>query len=448
LRLCRGARRLGPKAKSLAIQTADLELALGTPKLFHTWERALELAPTRLDLHPRYAEALWGYGRWPESLEVWAAWDDARRAVAREQGLSAIPIPILGHGFAKHIGHLALLDIHVKQDLLAAPPRPRPVLVTHPGAIANQCYLDYWRPYVDVLVLGSTAYDAVRPLVELVGLSMHAWPGLDGRPSFYELVGSAVQRQWDAERRGPLLHLTDDHADRGWQKLTELGVPSGSWFVTLHVREGGYQTTRNADPTTYCKAIQAITDRGGWVVRLGDPDTTPLPAMPQVVDYAHSGARRDWMDVFLLAACRFLLGSQSGPFQVPGTFGVPAVQANWHPVPFQYWYRDDLFIPKRYWSRRERRFLTYREVVGGPIGGAGDFRVLDELDVDLVDNTPAEVEAVTLEMLDRLEGDVTHDGADEDLQRAYDSLPFPIPRQAGRPRVGRDFLREHSELVV
>ena len=78
--------------------------------------------------------------------------------------------------------------------------------------------------------------------------------------------------------------------------------------MVLHVREPGYRgesrenTTenwRNANPLDYLKAIKAVTNAGGWVFRMGDSSMTPLPSMPQVIDYAHHEIQSDWMDVFL-----------------------------------------------------------------------------------------------------------------------------------------------------
>ena len=129
--------------------------------------------------------------------------------------------------------------------------------------------------------------------------------------------------------------LSDHHREMGLQALKQLGVPGDAWYVTLHVREPGFRgpegTTedwRNANPLDYIKAIKAVTKAGGWVFRMGDPSMTPLPKMPQVIDYALNEIRCDWMDIFLGATCKFLIGTGSGYYHIPAFFGVPCIMTN------------------------------------------------------------------------------------------------------------------------
>ena len=143
----------------------------------------------------------------------------------------------------------------------------------------------------------------------------------------------------------------------GAQALKKLGLPKDAWYVTLHVREPSYRgetyqnTTenwRNANPLDYLKACEIITRAGGWVFRMGDPSMTPLPSMPKVIDYAlNDEIRSDWMDVFLGATCRFLIGTGSGYYIIPAFFGVPVMFTNF-PGFIQYYglKSHDLYLPR------------------------------------------------------------------------------------------------------
>ena len=119
------------------------------------------------------------------------------------------------------------------------------------------------------------------------------------------------------------------------------------------MREAGFQSSnderfedqRNVDPLTYTEAINVITRAGGWVFRMGDPTMTPLPNIPQVIDYAHCSMKSDWMDVFLGATCKFCLATSSGYYVIPRVFGVPVLLTNSSSFPYFSMREIDLFLP-------------------------------------------------------------------------------------------------------
>ena len=113
-----------------------------------------------------------------------------------------------------------------------------------------------------------------------------------------------MQSVWDAQGRKPLFNLTEEHKKKGNDILKKIGLPENAWFVTCHVREPHFKNRedfRDSDISTYFDAFNEITNRGGWVIRIGDKSMTPLPKINQVIDYAISEYKSDWMDIFLLA---------------------------------------------------------------------------------------------------------------------------------------------------
>jgi putative glycosyltransferase (TIGR04372 family) len=424
-------------------------------KAFERWSRALVLEPELFGVYEEYAYELWQRGRWDDAADLYERREEVQRRLAKERMLDWLPFTLLDRQFAAAVGVTAMLDVHVKQQILAGVPTERSLLLTHQWSLANRSYLDYWRRYLPVRVVDHRAYDAIQPMIDIVRVTLHGFPHPDGRARTYVELGADVQARWEAEGREPLLALSGEHLERGRDTLEQLGVPRDAWFVTLHIREDGYHPTRNADLLSYRQAIEAITDRGGWVVRMGDrivPDAdrsmSKLPPLPQVLDYTHSDVRSDWMDVFLWGGCRFLLGTLSGPAHVAATFGVPAIYTNWL-IGYRSWYGDDLAVPKLYWSEGEGRYLTFEEALSTPVGFTHMAEPLEQHGVRIVDNTPEQIAAVAIEMIERLDGNAVYTADDEELQRRYDSFEPPLRhrRPAVGARIGRDFLREHRDLV-
>jgi len=269
---------------------------------------------------------------------------------------------------------------------------------------------------------------------------------------------TATQMQWAAERRSPLLALDPDHEKRGREALSTRGMDPNDWFVALHVRESGYlseppnshRENRNADVFTYLPAVRVITDRGGWVVRVGDPSMKPLPEMERVIDYVHTPLHSDWMDVLLGASCRLFLGTSSGLFVVPWSFGRPVALANWESLRIRPWGNRDLFIPKLWRLEAEDRFLTVPEMLQPPYAGAERLPPRESRErrgVTLVDNTPEEIVELVEEWLD---GDKASPADIEkgEVEKAFDNIVSPYFPYGSPARIGSRFLDRHRGLVM
>ena len=204
---------------------------------------------------------------------------------------------------------------------------------------------------------------------------------------------------------------------RGWELLEKAGVPRGAWFVALHVRDirwrgttAGLQAIRNADTASYLPAIDEITRRGGFVIRMGDADAPPLPPLAKVIDYGRSDMRSDWMDIFLLARSRFVLGSASGPIFVPPLYGVPCVLTNWWPPGMRPWHASDIYIPKLPKRAADGAYLTLSETLREPVAYCHSLRHLAKREgVTVEDNEPDIIRGAVAEMLSRLDGNTGDD---------------------------------------
>ena len=352
------------------------------------------------------------------------------------------------------VGHLALEpDIYIKEGILGMRPKYfEIVLMPSPGPyrVANHHLLEYWRQHLRIV----TSPLLCRLLAPLWRDRILSYDTLDYFHTDNKVAHYVtIQRKWNG--RPPLLALTEADRERGWDCLQKLGVPEDAWFVCVHCRESGFAPSeysdryRNVDINNYLLAMKAIVERGGWCIRVGDPTMKPLPPMEHVIDYVHLSIRSDWMDVFLCAACKFLLGSNSGLYAVASIFGAPCAVANQTPLSVVLPYGPfDIGIPKLVWSVKEDRYLTFKEVLDSPIGHFPSMYFFTEAGVRMVENSPEDVRDLALEMLERTEGTLTYSAEDERLQERFKSLLRPEHYSYGASsRVGRDFLRKYAWLL-
>lgn len=378
---------------------------------------------------------------------------EMERAAADELGALGFRV-LAPDDLTTRIGEMAhQLELHVKMKQLGWLPPFVTLLVAPRERVVNPCLLDYWRQYIAVID-DPKLIERIEPLKERIAFNPVYMRLPDGRAMSKNRVYHAVQEEWQRQGRGPLLDLRRRHVERGEEGLRRLGVPAGAWFVCVHVRESTYlregvgspEAARNADIATFFPAMQAITRRGGWILRLGDPAMTPLPAMPNVVDYALSAERSDWMDVFLAASCRFMLATTSGMMAVALSFGVPVAATNFFPPGDRMFSGSDLFMPKLVREQASGRLLTFDECRQMPLALTYDARRLAGLGLETIDNEADDILSLAEEMLDRIEGRATYTEEDEALQARWTELGRSYSVGEVGSRIGRRFLRRHRHL--
>jgi putative glycosyltransferase (TIGR04372 family) len=187
---------------------------------------------------------------------------------------------------------------------------------------------------------------------------------------------------------------------------SKMGIRKEEWFVCLHVREGGFRNDfdrrewRNASIGNYISAIKAITEAGGWVIRMGDNTMIPLPKMDRVIDYPFSPFKSDLMDLYLIKECRFYIASHSGILDVAVLFQKPLIIPNMVAWTFGYPNRKgDLGITKHVYSYSKKRFLSIKEMFNGSWAMQEIAGSLGE-DYKMYENSPEEIKTLICEYMD------------------------------------------------
>lgn len=353
--------------------------------------------------------------------------------------------------FTDRIGHLALEpDCLLKEQLLGLIPKRRWFILAPTGRVANSHLLAYWKPLIRV-------YE--NRIACFMLASMSRWGLIRHDISHYILAVNKAQAayriytQWDS--RPPVLSLTS--ADENWaaQALRRLGLPDGAWFVCVHVRGSGFSpideelhSHRNGSIEATIPAMQEITRRGGWVVRIGDPSMKPLPIMPQVIDYAHHPMKCERLDISLCAKSRFILGNTSGIALVGSIFGVPCAIANVIPLSDLWFNTYDISIPKLLWSRNLRRYLRFDEVMASPIANYRYASLYKEAGIRVDENSPEDILDLVVELFDRLSKRFSEYPEDRELSQLFRSFFQPNHSAVDScARVASIFLRKHSYLL-
>lgn len=334
------------------------------------------------------------------------------RDLAEEVGVSTDRVRILPHEWVIQIGHMAMLDTWLKIGHLGWRSPAPAILLAPRDRVVNQTYLDCWRPFFAVVETPSLIR-RLEPLQRVVGECFNGWVGEDGRAEAFTDVGARAYVAWDRDKRSPLINVSSELCQRGRAALNSMGMEKDAWFVAIHIRARGFhgegsgssQDHRNANITDYLGAIEMVTARGGWVIRMGDRSMPPLPDLPRVIDYARSPIKSDWMDVFLCGNARCYLGTTSGLANVAISFGTPCVLVNCLSNYAQLWPGNVCFTWRPYWSVREERYLSLEEILAEPVrGNTFSANILSSNGIIPRNNEAEDIRQALAEMLDISEG--------------------------------------------
>lgn len=267
------------------------------------------------------------------------------------------------------------------------------------------------------------------------------------------------------DRFPPHLEFTAEEEERGKAGLRAMGIPSNAPFVCLTVRDSAYlaqlykgadtsfHNYRDSDIQNYVLAAETLADRGYYVIRMGAKVRAPINSThPKVIDYAANGMRSDFMDIYLGAKCEFCISTSTGWDAVPIIFRRPVVYVNQTPIGYlNSFSRRYLGIMKHHFLKNENRKLTLQEIFTHGVGFCMASSDYLSKGVDLIENTPEEIQDVVIEMAERLKGIWQPHEDDEALQRKFWEIfpvdavdPNGVPLHGEiRSRYGANFLQKN-----
>ena len=287
-------------------------------------------------------------------------------------------------------------------------------------------------------------------------------------------VGNNTQHDRDVhnllERMPPHLGFTPEEELRGKAGLQIIGIPADAEFICLTARDSAYlgavfpgnfdyHNYRDVDIQNYVLAVEALAERGYYVVRMGAVVKAPIKSShPKVIDYATNGMRTEFMDIYLGARCLFCISCGTGFDAIPLMFRRPIAYVNMLPVGYFFTFlKDTVGIFKKHWLVSERRWLSLREIFSRGVGFCMSSTGYEIQGVNVIENTPEEIRSLVIEMLERLKGTWQPWPDDDVLQRRFWEI-YPIDARDSsqnrplhgkiRARHGAQFLRDNLEWLV
>ena len=218
-----------------------------------------------------------------------------------------------------------------------------------------------------------------------------------------------------------IFKVRPDRSQQEHQYLESLGLSPKRYFCFQGRREettnpsyAEFDRERTSSSDTYIEGIQRLEEFGVKAVRVGNVDTQcDLPTT--TYDYAKERQLDSFFDIVLIANSKFFVGPGSGIQLCANAFNIPVCLVNAFPWPWQEnpMRSDSIVLPKKFWSDREQRLLTIREMVElekrideKEFHRAG---FLEQQGLKVVSNSSVEIADAMCEMNQRLDGERCRD---------------------------------------
>ena len=237
------------------------------------------------------------------------------------------------------------------------------------------------------------------------------------------------------DRTTPHLEFTSAEEIKGLELLRQFGVPSGAEYVCFIVRDSGYLKTlygdlgeyhsyRNADISNFMLAAEELTKYGVYVFRMGSVvEKEFISDNPMIIDYASSGLRSDFMDIFLGATCLFCLTTSTGFDAVPLIFRRPLAIVNYAPAgALPTWGKRHVVLTKHHVSESTGNELTLSQILDSEVAHALSSNDYIKAGIQLEENSPTEIADVCIEMYQRIKGQWLDDAGDVERQKQFQNL--------------------------
>lgn len=378
-------------------------------------------------------------------------------------------IRLIPEEWSTQIGHLGMLDILFRMRELGWW-SGKPVIVARPELIANRAFFALFEAAGKVVVIGDTVSEQLgEELLSLqrwYGLNFNAFRLPDGRVVPWQDAGALAITEWERQGRAhPLrdaydrVHGSAGIADSAFQRMRAAwGMQPDDWYVCLHTRDAAHylefsgtgQSHRNAPIEASLEAIRFVIAQGGWVIKLGGPNSPKLPPLERTIDYALSDFRSELMDIHLIRHARAFVGTTSGLTNVAISFGIPCAIVNAITTDAQLWNKDVRFALKPV-RLADGTMLTQRQLTSTPWRWrVFDAAVLGRSGAQPENNSEEEILQTVKEVVSLANGRAA------EFEAAYDTetllarwrSQLSLPYYYGTSRPSLDFLSRHGDAFL
>jgi len=265
-------------------------------------------------------------------------------------------------------------------------------------------------------------------------------------------------------RSEALCSLTNDENTLGKKILSRNNIDKDSIFVAMHNRDntyGSYLTEtnygdsgghnfRNSSFEDLFESCEYLNQKGVLTIRIG-AEQHPIENNEKdyIIDYPNS-FRSEFMDIYIISKSKFFVGGPSGIHGVPYLFNTPILGINFIPIYDSTMSDRDLWIPKKIWIKKEKRFMSFKEMFSIDRKKYLNDRFYYDNKLEILDNDSDELLSAISDMNSFVDGDLIFSDKDDWLWDKFKSTLVDGNYNAisSKSRICPSFLQRNHEFLL
>ena len=349
------------------------------------------------------------------------------------------------------LGHLALnTDLFLRRRQLGIhPDGPFYCFLCDPKNLANSQLLTMFKRLVPIYrsrVL-PVLFERMLPLFK--------------KTPFYQSLPMNSTEYYEFNSANSSLYFTPDEIEKGRRHLKQMNVDlDKDKFVCIFARDDAYlkhvkpyhnwnyQNVRDSDIDSLIETAKYLIGKGFTVIRIGSIVKKPINfSHEKMIDYPYSKYQSDFLDIFILAQCKFILAAgSSGLINVGNLFDKPTLTVNLAEQWLAPWTKDNLYIPKKYKYLNSNKYLHFRDAM--KLGESFWSQNLTTLGLEAEEISSHDILEVTQEMLARLDNSFSYSPESKKIIQAFQKLwnESGVPGSQTKTPIGIAWLKKNQSL--
>tara|TARA_B100001057_G_scaffold501302_1_gene623585 strand:- start:53 stop:1228 length:1176 start_codon:yes stop_codon:yes gene_type:complete len=196
---------------------------------------------------------------------------------------------------------------------------------------------------------------------------------------------------------GPSIKFNSFEKNKGNSFLKRAGLENKKFF-TFALRSADYknekfETSRNSNINNIILGLKSMTSKNYKAIRLGKNEKKKLNFNdPNIIDYAASPDRSDFLDLYLISKSDFMISSNTGINEVAVLFRKPRLIIDFFDIAsLEHHFLKVMIIPKKYINLKTGNLVSFEEAFKKKLNQIHVIPKMNDLGYGLIDNDELEI---------------------------------------------------------